>query len=246
MTPAKDRLFVALDVDTEQHALELVRTLTPYTGSFKIGSQLFTATGPDIVRKIIDSGSRVFLDLKFHDIPNTVAAAAAAATRLGVFMFNVHAAGGREMLRRAVDASSEAAAKIGRRRPLLLGVTMLTSADSTLLADIGISRSMTDQVTHLARMSAESGLDGVVASPHEVSLIRSVIAKELLVLTPGIRPADASLDDQKRVKTPAEAIQSGANYLVVGRPITGAADPVKVTRQIVEEIEAAGPSVSEP
>jgi orotidine-5'-phosphate decarboxylase len=237
MIPAKDKLFVALDVDTEERALELVRTLSSCTRMFKVGPQLFTSAGPDIVRKINDSGARVFLDLKFHDIPNTVAAAAAAATRLGVFMFNVHAAGGREMMRRALEASSDVAAKNGTERPLMMGVTMLTSADASLLADIGVSRTMADQVTHLATMSAESGLDGVVASPHEVGLIRVGSAPHLLVLTPGIRPRDAALDDQKRVKTPAEAIKAGANYLVVGRPITAAPDPVRVARQIIDEIE---------
>jgi len=237
---AKDKLFVALDVDTEQRALELVRTLSQWTSMFKVGSQLFTAAGPDIVRKIVDSGAKVFLDLKFHDIPNTVAAAAAEATRLGVFMFNVHAAGGREMMRRALDASSEVAGKTGSKRPLVIGVTMLTSADSQLLADIGINRSMAEQVARLARMSAASGLDGVVASPHEVRLIRaSLDSSEFVVVTPGVRPTDVSLGDQKRVMTPAEAIKNGANYLVVGRPITGASDPVKVTRQILTEVETA-------
>ena len=239
---AHEKLFVALDVATETQALELVKTLSACTQSFKIGPQLFTAAGPDIVRKIVDLGARVFLDLNFHDIPQTVGSSATEATRLGVYMFNVHAAGGHEMMRRALEAATETAAKNGNKRPLIIGVTMLTSVDSSLLKELGITRSMEEQVAHLAQASAAAGLDGVVASPQEIRVIRARVSNpDFVVVTPGVRPKDASKNDQRRTMTPAEATKAGATYLVVGRPITDAPDPFLAARQILAEIESAQP-----
>jgi len=240
MSEAKDRLFVALDVDTAEQALELVSALSECTQRFKVGSRLFTAAGPAVVRKIVASGADVFLDLKFHDIPNTVAAAAAAATRLGLFMFNLHVSGGREMMSRAVESASQVAAKEGVRPPLVIGVTVLTSTDENTLREIGIAASMEEQVLSLASMSAAAGLDGVVASPREARLIRTAIDRPgFVIVTPGIRPAEASNDDQKRVMTPVEAISAGADYLVVGRPITAAQDPISACRKVITEIKGA-------
>lgn len=237
-----DKLFVALDVESPQRALELARLLIRYTHMFKIGSKLFTAAGPDLIRKIVDLGAKVFLDLKFHDIPDIVAAASAEAARLEVFLFTVHAAGGRKMMSQAVEAASEAAARRGQRRPLIVGVTVLTSADSGLLQEIGVAQPLEDHVASLSKLCASAGLDGVVASPHEVSLIRATVDRsDFLVVTPGIRPAAGSTDDQRRVMTPAQAIKAGASYLVVGRPITGAPDPVGATIRILEEIEGSLP-----
>ena len=237
---AKNRMFVALDVPSADEALELVRKLSGCTRMFKIGSQLFTAAGPALVREIVFSGAKVFLDLKYHDIPNTVGAAAAGAARLGVFMFNVHAAGGMEMMRRALDEAAEAAEAIGHERPLVIAVTMLTSVDAGMLPQIGIGRSMAEQVTSLATLAVEAGLDGVVASPQEATLIRQAVARpQFVIVTPGIRPAETSLDDQKRVLTPAAAIKAGADYLVVGRAITAAKDPLVSTQRILAEIDKA-------
>jgi orotidine-5'-phosphate decarboxylase len=240
MTDSKDKLFIALDVPSAEEALELVRTLRDCTRMFKVGSQLFTAAGPALVRELVSLGLKVFLDLKYHDIPNTVGAAAAGAARLGVFMFNVHAAGGVEMMRRARDQATEAAEAIGHERPLILGVTMLTSIDQATLQQIGVSRSMAEQVRSLAGLAAQAGLDGVVASPQEVSLIRGAVdSPQFLIVTPGIRPADSSMDDQKRVMTPAAAVKAGADYLVVGRAITAAKDPLQAAQQVLSELDSA-------
>jgi len=235
-----DRLFVALDVRTAEQALELVDTLRPFTRRFKVGSQLFTATGPDLVRKLVASDLDVFLDLKFHDIPTTVAAAATEATRLGVFMFNMHIAGGREMIVRAVDAVSDTAAKTGTRRPLVLGVTVLTSMDKSTLEETGVSRRVEEQVLSLAKMGAEAGLSGVVTSPREARLIKTSISQSFVIVTPGIRPSDSSNNDQKRIMTPRAAIDAGVDYLVVGRPITAAEQPITAVQRIIGEIEAIG------
>ena len=237
-TLAKDKLIVALDVDNAQRARELLSILRDQIEMFKIGSQLFTIAGPDIVREVVKSGARVFLDLKFHDIPNTVAAAGVAATQLGVSIFNVHAAGGREMMRRTADAVSQVAAREGIPRPSVIAVTILTSVDETVLSDIGMRSTCEDQVRTLAQLAEGSGMDGVVASPREVSLIRASVKKTpFLVVTPGVRPAGAVPNDQKRVSTPAEAIKMGADYLVIGRPITAATDPASAARQIAQEME---------
>jgi orotidine-5'-phosphate decarboxylase len=239
---AKDKLIVALDVETSQRARELVNNLRELVGMFKIGFQLFTTAGPDLVREIVRSGNRVFLDLKFHDIPNTVAAAGVEATRLGVSVFNLHAAGGSEMMRRTADAVSEAAASEGLPRPAVIAVTVLTSADVTTLSEIGINCELEQQVHRLALLADVSGMDGVVASAHDVGLVRTAVRRpDFLVVTPGVRPAQTrleGLDDQKRVATPSQAVKAGSDFVVIGRPIIDAPDPVESARQIVAEIQA--------
>lgn len=236
-TLAQGKLILALDVDTVERARELVAMLRDHVGMFKIGSQLFTATGPGLVREIVTSGSRVFLDLKFHDIPNTVAAAGVAATRLGVSIFNVHASGGSEMMRRTADAVANTAIAESLARPSVIAVTVLTSADASVLSSVGLNCEPDQQVTRLALLAAASGMDGVVASPHEVSRIRAAVsAQTFLVVTPGVRPSDSASDDQRRVMTPAQAMTAGADYLVVGRPILRAANPVETARAIVADM----------
>ena len=216
----KDRLIVALDVETAREAFTLFSALRDVAGMFKIGSQLFTSEGPGIVRDIIRTGGRVFLDLKFHDIPNTVAAAGVEAARLGVSIFNIHACGGSEMMRRTADAVTEAAEREGFACPLIISVTVLTSADDSVLSEAGFSSTTEEQVRRLALLTAESGLDGAVASPHEVKLVRETVKRsEFVIVTPGVRPAGIAHDDQRRVMTPGEAVRAGADYLVVGRAI---------------------------
>jgi orotidine-5'-phosphate decarboxylase len=205
---------------------------------FKIGSQLFTAAGPDLVRELVDSGERVFLDLKFHDIPNTVAAAAVEATRLGVSIFNVHAAGGSEMMRRTANAVAECAAAEGRSRPSVIAVTVLTSADAATLAEVGYSSTPDELVPQLALLAETSGMDGVVASPREVGLVRAAVSRAgFIIVTPGARPTGATLFDQKRVSTPRESILAGADYVVVGRPILEAPDPAQTAQKIIDDLE---------
>jgi orotidine-5'-phosphate decarboxylase len=238
--PENNKLIVALDVETASEACRLVKALHGIVGMFKIGSQLFTAAGPTLVREIVDSGERVFLDLKFHDIPNTVAAAGVAATRLGVSMFNVHAAGGSEMMRRTTDSVAECAASEGIPRPLILAVTVLTSADRATLAEIGFGLEPATLVQRLALLAEASGPDGVVASPQEVGIVRSVVKKaDFLVVTPGVRPSGSVLFDQKRVSTPREAVLAGADYIVVGRAILEAPDPAQAAQQIIENCKLA-------
>lgn len=236
---AKDRLIVALDVSTERRARELVDSLRGIVGMFKIGSQLFTEAGPKIVSEIASSGNGIFLDLKFHDIPNTVSCAAIAATRLGVSIFNVHALGGREMMQCTADAVSEVATKEGLKRPSVIAVTVLTSSDAATLSDVGIGSEPETQVRRLSLLAEAAGMDGVVASAQEVAVVRSAVMRPgFLIVTPGVRPAGIIQDDQKRVMTPAQAIRAGADYIVVGRPITNAKDPVESAGQILEEMEA--------
>lgn len=237
-TMQKNKLIVALDVENAQKARDLVQTLKGTVGMFKIGSQLFTAAGPALVREIIASGERVFLDLKFHDIPNTVAAAGVEATRLGVSIFNVHAAGGSEMMRRTAEAVAERANAEGLARPLIIAVTVLTSGNKTTLAEVGYDSYPAELVPRLALLAEASGLDGVVASPREVGLIRTAVkTPDFVVVTPGVRPAGSALFDQKRVTTPREAITAGANFIVVGRPIIESSDPAQAARQILDEME---------
>jgi orotidine-5'-phosphate decarboxylase len=240
------KLIVALDVENARKARELVHTLRGLVAMFKIGSQLFTAAGPVLVREIIDSGERVFLDLKYHDIPNTVAAAGVEATRLGVSMFNLHAAGGSEMMRRTASSVAECAASEGLPRPFVLGVTVLTSADSGTLADLVPGLDPDVLVPQLALLAEANGLDGVVASPREVGMVRSAVKKpDFLVVTPGVRPSGFALFDQRRVTTPREAVLAGSDYIVVGRPILEAADPAQAAQKINEELEiSAANSVS--
>jgi orotidine-5'-phosphate decarboxylase len=237
---AKNKLVVALDVETEHSALELVARLRDVAGMFKVGSQLFTAAGPDLVRKIVSNGGPVFLDLKFHDIPNTVAAAAVEAARLGVSILNVHASGGSEMMTRAAKAVREDAAKRGTRPPILLAVTVLTSSNDSTLGEIGVGVNVRQQVEKLALLAQRSGIDGVVASPLEIALIRSAVNDpRFIILTPGVRQAGGEHHDQKRVMTPGEAVRAGADYLVVGRAITGAGNPVQAALSIVSEMQSA-------
>lgn len=234
---AAERLIVALDFPDQSEALRLVEKLVGEIPSFKVGMELFTAAGPEVVRKIVDLGGRVFLDLKFHDIPNTVAGAARSAVGLGLWMFNMHVAGGPEMMRAAVTAVREAARARNERPPLLVGVTVLTSIDDGLWRDrLGFGPSAVAAVRHLALMAQEAGLDGVVASPQEIRAVKEACGPEFLTVTPGIRPQDASHGDQRRTMTPGEAAALGSDYLVVGRPITAAADPVAAARRTVAEI----------
>ncbi len=230
---AKDKLIIALDVDTPAKALDLVKQLHSVAGMFKIGSTLFTSAGPQIVRDIIALDSKVFLDLKFHDIPHQVAGAASAAAELGVSLFTIHASGGSEMMQRAVES-----VKKGGSRTKVLAISVLTSIDAEILSQIGVNSSPTESVQRLVRLAKDSGVDGVVASPQELHTIRGLVSNpEFLVVTPGIRPSTNDAEDQKRTATPAAAISAGASYLVVGRPITGAADPVAAAHAIVTEMQ---------
>lgn len=232
----KDRLVIALDVPDRYQALKLVEKLSGLVGMFKIGSQLFTAEGPDLVRDIVRAGERVFLDLKFHDIPNTVAGAVEAAAKLGVSIINVHTLGGTEMMRAAAHAVGDRGL-LWITRPAVLGVTVLTSMDKSDLADVGISSDLRSEVVRLATLARDSGLDGIVASPQEIRLIRECItAEHFIILTPGIRPAWSAKGDQKRVATPADAIRDGADFLVIGRTVTDSNDPRATAERILEEI----------
>ena len=235
-----NKLIVALDVESAGKARELFQALRGIVGMFKVGSRLFTAAGPDLVREIVSSGERVFLDLKFHDIPNTVAAAGVEATRLGVSIFNLHAAGGSEMMRRTAQAVTECADHEQLTRPSIIAVTVLTSADTSTLAELGNSLTPAELAPRFALLAEASGMDGVVASPQEISIIRAAVKKpDFIVVTPGVRPEGALLFDQKRVTTPREAMRAGADYLVVGRPILEAADPAQAAQQIVDEMESS-------
>ncbi|HKV98596.1 MAG TPA: orotidine-5'-phosphate decarboxylase [Vicinamibacterales bacterium] len=235
-----DRILIALDTPQPAAALALADTLRGSVGGFKIGSQLFTAAGPEIVRTLVARGDRVFLDLKFHDIPNTVAGAVAAATELGVWMLNVHASGGPEMLEAARDAASQTAARLGRPRPLVIAVTVLTSLDQTQLQSIGVTASPLDHVLRLGKLVQAAGLDGVVASPQETAALRQACGKDFVIVTPGIRggAAASKADDQRRTMDPASAVQAGSSYLVVGRPITGAPDPREAARRVAADLSA--------
>jgi orotidine-5'-phosphate decarboxylase len=236
---ARQRLIFALDVDSFEEAQKWVSLLSGRVGVFKVGKQLFTRCGPDIVRMIRAAGGEVFLDLKFHDIPHTVAMAALEASRLDVKMFNVHALGGLAMMRRTVAAVRDRFAADPARRPLLLAVTLLTSSDEATLREIGIERPVEEMVVRLAGLAREAGMDGVVASPREVEAIRRACGRDFVIVTPGVRPAFAAADDQKRIATPGEAIAAGADYLVVGRPIAKAEDPVAAVGLIAQEMAEA-------
>lgn len=241
----KEKIIVALDVSTAEEAREIIADLREDVGAFKIGLQLFSAVDASFVREVVADGIKLFLDLKFHDIPNTVAKAAVEVARMGVWMFNIHALGGGEMMRKTVEEVREICDKENLTQPKIIGVTVLTSSNQTTLREVGIETTVDAQVLNLAQLSAKCGLDGVVASPHEARIIRHNIEnKSFLIVTPGIRSQESftanqfeTNDDQKRVMTPAEAIKSGADYLVIGRPILQAADKYAAVQKILAEIE---------
>ncbi len=228
------RIIVPLDFNTVEQALEFVEKLQPDLCRLKVGKELFTKAGPVLVEKLIKKGFDIFLDLKFHDIPTTVAKACAVAADLGVWMVNVHASGGSEMMSLAREEIEKKS-----HHPLLIGVTILTSMNQEALTELGIQCSVEEQVMRLARLTSNAGLDGVVCSAHEVKMLRDNLGKEFKLVTPGIRPAGSNKDDQKRVMTPAQAINAGSDYLVIGRPITQAADPGQALKDISEEISTA-------
>ena len=235
MAEADNRLIVALDVPTLREARDLAGRLAPHVAAVKIGSQLFTAEGPSCVAVMRELGLRVFLDLKFHDIPNTVGGAVTAACGLGVWMLNVHGSGGSAMLQAAARAVS-ASGTSQMRRPLVVGVTVLTSLDEAGLQEsLGTTRTLRQQVQHLARECRAAGLDGVVASPQEIADVRQACGANFLIVTPGVRPASSALDDQRRVLTPEQAIRAGADYIVVGRPVLAAKDPAEAAQRIAAE-----------
>ena len=234
-----DQLLVALDVDTAAEARALAERLRGAVGGFKVGSRLFTSHGPTIVEQLVARGDRIFLDLKFHDIPSTVAAAVAAATRLGVWMMNVHASGGSAMMRAAHDAAAEEAGRQSRPAPLVIAVTMLTSLNDGALAEIGVGDAVRGQVGRLAALAQAAGLDGVVASPQEIDLIRASCGAGFTIVTPGIRDAAEARGDQIRTMSAGQALAAGASYLVVGRPIIGESDPRRAAERIAAECRAA-------
>jgi orotidine-5'-phosphate decarboxylase len=226
----KDRIIVALDVPAKKEALELVETLRGQISFFKIGLQLYTAEGPEVLRAVSSTGSKVFLDLKLHDIPNTVARTVESANRLGAQMLTVHLSGGSEMIRAATAARTN--------NMLLLGVTVLTSSTEETLREIGIGSGVADQVLRLAKLGADAGIDGVVASPHEIKPLRREFGHKIKIVVPGIRPSWSASGDQKRTMTPREALDAGADYLVIGRPITAHQDPREAVARILDELTA--------
>ncbi len=239
---ARNPILVALDLPSMAEALDLARALAPVVGGFKIGSELFTNTGPEIVRQIRATGASVFLDLKFHDIPNTVAKSVVAAVRMNVQMLTVHASGGPAMLAAAEKAAEAAAKTLGHPTPLVLGVTVLTSFDSNELAQVGFPANVGQQVERLAQLAVASGLRGLVCSPLEIAALRQLLPRNIALVTPGIRNADAPPDDQKRTLTAPEAIAAGADWLVIGRPIVAATDPVAAARSILDSLRPSSGS----
>jgi orotidine-5'-phosphate decarboxylase len=241
MTPSsrkdpKEKIIFALDVDHFSEAQRWVNLLKDHIGIFKVGKQLFTHAGPKVVDMIRKKNQKVFLDLKFHDIPNTVAKAGEEATKLEVAMFNLHALGGLEMMKKTVEASREMAKNLGISRPLILAVTILTSMDESVMKEVGIQGPILEEVGRLAFISMKAGVDGVVASPQEIGIIRERCGEKFLIVTPGIRLPSEKKDDQKRTLSPKEAISNGADYLVIGRPIKEAKDPLEAVQKIIEDI----------
>jgi orotidine-5'-phosphate decarboxylase len=232
----RNPIIAALDVPTAGEALKLAKEIAPVVGAFKIGSELFTASGPDIVRKIRETGVAVFLDLKFHDIPNTVAKAVASAVRLDVQMLTVHTSGGTEMMKAAEKAAEETAWEIGKSPPLVLGVTILTSMDSQTLSEVGLDPNVARQVRRLANMANTAGLRGLVCSPLEVAELRQTLPRSTQLVTPGVRLDQSAGDDQKRTMGPREALAAGANWLVIGRPISAAENPREAAEKILKSL----------
>jgi orotidine-5'-phosphate decarboxylase len=233
---AKDRIIFALDVEHFAEAQRWVNLLKGHVGLFKVGKQLFTHSGPKVIDMIRKKEQRVFLDLKFHDIPNTVAKAGEEATKLEVAMFNLHALGGFEMMKKTVEASRTVAKGLGIPKPLILAVTILTSMDENVMKEVGIQGPILEEVGRLALLSMKAGADGVVASPQEIGIIRERCGKTFLIVTPGIRLPSEKKDDQKRTMSPKEAVSAGADLLVVGRPIKEAKDPLEAVQRIIEDI----------
>jgi orotidine-5'-phosphate decarboxylase len=229
----KDKVCLVLDVSTRKEAMDLVHPLYDLAGMFKVGMQLFTAEGPSIVKEIVEAGGKVFLDLKFHDIPNTVKSAAVEAARLGVSMLNIHTAGGTAMMR---AVASELRSKFGDAKPIVLGVTVLTSLDDKSLEEVGIGSGMDAQVLRMAKLAESSGLDGVVCSPREIRMIRAAVGSSFKIVTPGIRMPGQSVDDQQRTATPREAIAAGADYIVVGRAVTNAPNPRAALESLLQDL----------
>ena len=241
---AREQLIVALDVETADAGARLAETLRGRVGMFKVGSEVFTAEGPLLARHLITSGYKVFLDLKFHDIPNTVKSAAREAARMGASIFTVHALGGRAMMQAALEGARDGAQRSGNQRPIVVGVTVLTSMSEPDLDELGIRGGPEESVIRLAKLAQAAGLDGVVASAKEIALIRRACGPKFTIITPGIRMPAAATQDQARVATPGAAIQAGASYLVVGRPITQAPDPVAAAQEIVNDMEKAAASAA--
>jgi orotidine-5'-phosphate decarboxylase len=233
----KNPIIAALDVPTAEQALKLAKEIAPVVSAFKIGSELFTAAGPDIVKRIRATGANVFLDLKFHDIPNTVAKAVASAVRLDVQMLTIHTSGGSEMMNAAEESAQQTANQAGLNAPLILGVTVLTSSDSHTLAEIGCNQNIGAQVEQLATLAAKAGLRGLVCSPLEIADLRQFLPSHMQLVTPGIRTGAEKSDDQKRTLTPREAIDAGANWLVIGRPIYAAENPRLAAEKILESLK---------
>ena len=234
---AEEKLIIALDVDSLEQGREIVQELRGCASMYKIGSRLFCAEGPDSVKMVKSEGGRVFLDLKLHDIPNTVAGASAAIAGLGVDMFDVHTLGGVEMMKSARTSAARAAVDSGQERPLVFGVTVLTHIeDGILKEELGIGRRVEEEVLHLAAMAIEAGLDGLICSPREISAVRKICGERLKVITPGVRPSWAEQGDQRRTLSPAEAIREGADYIVVGRPVIEAPDRREAVEKIMDEI----------
>jgi orotidine-5'-phosphate decarboxylase len=233
----RNPIIVALDVPTAEAALSLAERVAPQVGAFKIGSELFTSSGPDIVRRVRATGASVFLDLKFHDIPNTVAKAVASATRLDVQMLTIHTGGGLAMMRAAEESAQQTALQSGRSAPLVLGVTVLTSMEGQTLSEVGVEPNVGRQVERLAQLAVKAGLRGLVCSPLEIAALRQLLPSSVQLVTPGIRSGAEKADDQRRTLSAREAMQAGASWLVIGRPIYAAADPAKAAQEILETLQ---------
>jgi orotidine-5'-phosphate decarboxylase len=237
MNTTKNPLIVALDVPTLEEARKLLKELNGVASYYKIGMELFTSLGWEAVELVRENKASVFLDLKFHDIPNTVARTAAVVCRHEVEMFNIHTLGGSEMMA-AVRKSVDGEVKPGKKKPVVLGVTILTShSQEAFQTDLGIQREIRDQVLHLAKLAHRAGLDGVVCSPHEIELLRKEFPRDFVIVTPGIRPAGSAEQDQKRIMTPREAVEKGSDYIVVGRPVTASPNPRKTALEIIQTLE---------